>query len=177
MLPVALVATCAAMILVGCGSAPEPTAVSSAEIGRLRAVDPDASRLLTGGVGRFTSELAALAGTPVVVNQWASWCAPCRFEFPFFQRQAAALRGKVAFLGVNSKDSTDDANTFLGQYPTPYPNVEDQDASVARSYGGGRAWPTTVFYNAEGERTYVHQGVYRDEAALREAIERYALDG
>lgn len=173
----ALLAVCGTVALGGCGAAPEPTAVRSSELERLRAIDPDASRLLAGGVARFESELSELRGTPVVVNQWASWCRPCRYEFPFFQRQAIALRGKVAFLGVNSKDSTDDANEFLAQYPTPYPHIEDQDAKVARSYGGGRAWPTTVFYNARGERTYLHQGVFPDEAALRKAIERYALDG
>lgn len=166
-------------VLSGCGQRAEPSAVpvGNAELKRLRAVDPNASRLLDGGVERYETELANLRGTPVVVNQWASWCGPCKFEFPFFQRQAKLLRGQVAFLGVNSKDSTRDAEAFLAEYPTPYGHVEDRDGDVARSYGGGRAWPTTVFYNAQGQQTYLHQGVYRTEAALRKAIDRYALGG
>src|SRR3712207_6901358 len=39
-----------------------------------------------GGLERFDAELRRLRGTPVVVNLWAAWCGPCRFEIPFLQR-------------------------------------------------------------------------------------------
>ena len=166
-------------VLAGCGEQEQPSAVraDAASMAKLRAVDPDANRLLGGGLEEFRRRLAAARGRPVVVNQWASWCGPCRFEFPFLQRQALKLRGRVAFLGVDSKDNAGAAKRFLAQYPTPYPHIDDPDAKIARSFGGGRAWPTTAFYDARGKVAFVHQGAYASEAKLAEDIERYALRG
>ena len=164
-------------LLAGCGEPEQPSAVGtdSAALAKLREADPDANRLLGGGLEEFRRRLAAARGRPVVVNQWASWCGPCRFEFPFLQRQALELRGRVAFLGVDSKDNAGAAKRFLAQYPTPYPHIEDPDAKIARSFGGGRAWPTTAFYDARGKVAFVHQGAYASEAKLAEDVERYAL--
>ena len=47
------------------------------------------------------------SGYPVVANVWASWCGPCRFEFPTLQKLSARYGKRVAFLGVNSEDSED----------------------------------------------------------------------
>jgi thiol-disulfide isomerase/thioredoxin len=136
-----------------------------------------ADGLLDGGTDAFRAKLAELRGTPVVVNQWASWCGPCRFEFPFFRSETERLKGKVAFLGVNSRDSRAAAVEFLDSHPVPFEHFYDKDASIARVFRGGRSWPTTAFYNARGELTFVHQGAYASRAKLAEEIERYALDG
>ena len=135
------------------------------------------ARLIDGGPTAFKARLADLKGTPVVVNQWASWCGPCRFEFPFFDSQARRLKGKVAFLGVNSKDARQDAIDFLGQHPVPFEHFYDRDGSIARVFRGGRSWPTTAFYDASGKLVFTHQGAYSDEKSLAEDIERYALGG
>ena len=134
-------------------------------------------RMLDGGPGAFKARLAELKGTPVVVNQWASWCGPCRFEFPFFDSQARRLVGKVAFLGVNSKDARQDALDFLARHRVPFDHFYDRDGSIARVFRGGRSWPTTAFYDAGGKLAFVHQGAYSDEDALANDIERYALGG
>jgi len=138
------------------------------------ALEQQAGRLRGGGVDAFKAQLAALKGTPVVVNQWASWCGPCRFEFPFFRSQATKLAGTVAFLGVDSQDSTGDARTFLKDNPVPYPSFEDQDGQIARVFRGGRAFPTTAFYNARGDLTKTHVGAYATEAKLAQDIREYA---
>src|SRR3954465_5977220 len=57
-------------------------------------------RLLGGGPAAFKARLASLRGHPVVVNQWASWCGPCRAEFPHFQQLSVSLGKKVALLGA-----------------------------------------------------------------------------
>jgi thiol-disulfide isomerase/thioredoxin len=136
-----------------------------------------ANQLLDGGPEAFRARLAELRGHPVVVNQWASWCGPCRFEFPFFRSQARKLDGRVAFLGVNSRDSREEAEAFLRERPVPFPHYFDKDASIARVFRGGRAWPTTAFYDASGKLQFTHQGSYASEAKLEEEIRRYALRG
>lgn len=135
------------------------------------------SELLSGGPDAFRDRLVDLRGTPVVVNQWASWCGPCRTEFPFLKAQAIRRRGQVAFLGVNARDTSDDAARFLRSEPVPFPHFADPDARISRIFRGGRAWPTTAFYNGKGELVFTHQGAYRDEEALARDIERYAVDG
>ena len=83
-----------------------------------------ANRLLPGGLDAFDARLTGLRGHPVVVNKWASWCGPCREEFPWFQDLSARLGKRVAFLGVDSNDSSAAARTFLGEFPVPYPELQ-----------------------------------------------------
>ena len=168
------------LALAGCGtserqSGPSAIAADDAALAELRRVDPDANRLLAGGKDEFRRRIADARGTPVVVNQWASWCGPCRAEFPFFQRLATRYRDKIAFLGVNARDSSDAAGRFLASYPTPFPHIEDPKADVARLFRGGRAWPTTAFYDATGKLSFTHQGAYATQVELDDDIRRWAL--
>ena len=153
-----------------------PPAAGSARAG-LAAVKRDRNRLLDGGLVAFRARLETLRGVPVVVNQWASWCGPCRLEFPFFQRLARRYDGRVAFLGVNSQDVDDDARAFLKEFPTPFPHFSDPDTNIAREFKGGRAWPTTAFYAADGSLARTHLGGYADESDLDTDIRKWALGG
>lgn len=139
--------------------------------------DGGGGQLRSGGRDAFEAELARLRGRPVVVNQWASWCGPCRTEFPYFQRLAEKYGKRVAFVGVSSRDSAAGARDFLREFPTPFPHFADPDAEIARTFRGGRAWPTTAFYTADGKLNYTHQGSYATQADLESDIERYAVDG
>jgi thiol-disulfide isomerase/thioredoxin len=111
---------------------------------------------------------------PIVVNKWASWCGPCRHEFPFFESQARKRKGDVAFVGVNSQDNRADARDFLADNPVPYKHFEDPNQEIAAKFDGVQGFPVTAFYGADGEREYVHIGGYATEADLAEDIERYA---
>ena len=171
-------------MLSGCGpaAAPRSAAPSRAEASRalagsappLAALHAQSSRLLGGGTAAFRARLADLRGHPVVVNKWASWCGPCRFEFPFLQRLGLQLGTRVAFLGVDAEDNDGDARRFLRHYPVTYPSYTDPDQKVARVFGATLAFPTTAFYDASGKLTFVHQGAYASEAKLRQDIARYA---
>lgn len=130
--------------------------------------------LLDGGPDAFRERLEELRGYPIVVNKWASWCPPCRAEFPFFQKQSVRLAKKVAFIGVDSNDNDDDALEFLDDYPVPYPSYKDPSLKVAEVFDGTLAFPTTAFYDSKGELAYVKQGGYSDEADLVQDIKRYA---
>ncbi len=140
----------------------------------LAALHRQADRLLPGGADAYQRRIASLAGYPVVVNVWASWCGPCRFEFPTMQKLSAAYGKRVAFLGVNSQDSDDGAATFLEEAPVPYPSYTDGDGGIANGLGG-IGLPVTAFYDRRGKLVFLQQKPYTDDAQLREDIERYAL--
>ena len=172
------VSACGDASTIGQSAPTSPTASKPAQRAdrpALRQLHADANRLLDGGREAFTKQLEELRGTPVVVNQWASWCPPCRAEFPIFQRVSEKYAGRVAFVGVDMQDSREAALAFLRELPTPYPHYFDPDASIARLFGGGRVSPTTGFYDARGRLVFGHLGAYADDAQLEAEIRRYAL--
>jgi thiol-disulfide isomerase/thioredoxin len=143
----------------------------------LAALHRQANRLLPGGQDAYETRIAALRGYPAVVNVWASWCGPCRFEFPLFQRAAAAEGRRVAFLAIDSQDSDDAARTFLAEAPVPYPSYTDPDKGLTESVGADLGLPDTAFYDRHGELVHLKQGPYHDVAELRADIARYGLAG
>jgi cytochrome c biogenesis protein CcmG, thiol:disulfide interchange protein DsbE len=171
-LPVTLAAL--ALALSACGSESDaPTAPAKPATG----LSSESGKLVGGGTKAFEAQLRELRGTPVVVNQWASWCGPCRFEFPFFRDLAGKYKGRVAFLGVNSQDSRSPAQDFLTSNPVPYPSYFDPNVEIARVFKGGLAWPTTAFYDSKGKLVETHAGAYASQAKLDEAIRENVLKG
>jgi thiol-disulfide isomerase/thioredoxin len=151
--------------------AAEPLEGAPPELAALR---KQANEILDEGVAGFEERLAELRGIPVVVNKWASWCGPCREEFPIFQAQAIERGDEVAFLGLLSDDGPETGATFLEQLPLPYPSYLDPDKEIANSFNAGREFPSTLFINADGEVTFTKLGPYPDADALAADIERYA---
>jgi thiol-disulfide isomerase/thioredoxin len=173
----------AATLATGCGSqqsqlsVPTPSQARTALAGSpapLAALHRQASLVLDGGTAAFDARLASLRGHPVVVNAWASWCVPCKQEFPLLQRAAVAHGTRVAFLGVDANDGAGDARRFLRGHYVAYPSYADPDEKIAHAIGVRTGIPTTVIYDSKGRSAFVHQGPYRDEAALIADIRRYA---
>jgi cytochrome c biogenesis protein CcmG, thiol:disulfide interchange protein DsbE len=133
-----------------------------------------ANMLEAGDRTAFDAQVRALRGHPIVVNMWASWCAPCRRELPLLQRQAVKRGARVAFVGVDVTDDRDDAAKLMRDVPTPYPSFADPRSNIATGRFRARAFPTTAFFDARG-RVTLHQGEFASETELAEAIERYAL--
>jgi cytochrome c biogenesis protein CcmG, thiol:disulfide interchange protein DsbE len=145
---------------------------------QLTSIRSQANQLLDGGKDAFDARLEQLRGTPAVVNKWASWCGPCRFEFPWFQSLAERRGGQIAFLGVNSNDSSGSAETFLSELPLPYPSYSDPNFDIAQQLGGPpQAFPTTSFYDGSGKLVYSHPGQYQDESDLVADVNKYASGG
>ena len=80
-----------------------------------------ASTLIGGGKDAFEARLAALKGHPVVINKWASWCAPCQAEFGVFESVGTERGKEVAFLGVNGTDKDPRRQALPGQALAPVP--------------------------------------------------------
>jgi cytochrome c biogenesis protein CcmG, thiol:disulfide interchange protein DsbE len=139
----------------------------------LAALHTQSAHLLGGGRPAFRRRLAKLEGYPVVVNKWASWCAPCRTEFPIFQSESVAKGKRVAFLGLNAGDSRDPARRFLRASPLPFPSYVDPDEKIAKSIQAPANYPITVFFDARGREVYTHQGGYRKQADLAADLKRY----
>jgi cytochrome c biogenesis protein CcmG, thiol:disulfide interchange protein DsbE len=170
-----------AVVVAGCG-AEDPTDGSHPDYDKalagsppeLAAVYRQGNELLPGGEEALERRIDGLHGYPVVVNVWASWCGPCRFEFPSFQDLSAEYGKRVAFLGVDSIDNDDAARTFLEQAPVPYPSYADPDDDVRETLSV-RGLPNTAYYDRGGELCYVKQGQYQDHSDLESDLRRYAL--
>jgi thiol-disulfide isomerase/thioredoxin len=139
----------------------------------LAALHAQSAQLLGGGKAAFRRRMAALKGYPVVVNKWASWCSPCRTEFPIFQSLGVAKGKRVAFVGLNASDSSEPAHSFLRATPLPFPSYVDPKEAIAKSIQAPANYPITVFFDAHGKQVYIHQGGYRSEADLAADLRRY----
>ena len=140
----------------------------------LRRIRAQANQLLDGGTSAFEARIADLRGYPIVINKWASWCGPCRLEFPLFQQAAIDYGETVAFLGVNSNDAEAPAKTYLQELPLPYPSYLDPDSDIANLIKAPTAFPATAFYDRRGRLVHLKQGVYADEQELVADIDRWA---
>jgi cytochrome c biogenesis protein CcmG/thiol:disulfide interchange protein DsbE len=177
----ALVAVLAIGISQSGGDDPEPTSTTAAidtsalegAPAPLAELHETAGTIEPSNTKSYDARLRELRGYPVVVNAWASWCGPCKLEFPFFRDAATRLGKRVAFLGLNVSDNRQDALAFLRKQPVPYPHLEDGDARIVQKTGAAGGLPTTIFYDEDGERAFIHQGGYRSERDLLRDIARY----
>lgn len=94
--------------------------------------------------------LAAFRGHPLIVNFWASWCAPCRQEMPALEAVARKERGRIDFLGVDANDQRGSALAFLRKTGVTYPVAFDAHATAAARYGV-YGLPTTYFLSPTGQ--------------------------
>jgi cytochrome c biogenesis protein CcmG/thiol:disulfide interchange protein DsbE len=109
-------------------------------------------------------DLAALRGRPVVVNFWASWCVPCREEFPLLEQKLAELgpTDGLAVIGVLYKDEPELARQFLAEIGASWPTLDDPGDALARAYRVA-APPQTYFIDRDGVLRGIQVGQVRPE--------------
>jgi peroxiredoxin len=99
-----------------------------------------------------TVTLSDLAGRPVLVNLWASWCVPCRAEMPAMQRTYDRFKAAgfvVLAVNVTSQDSRTAAIAFATEHGLTFPILFDETGEVARLYEN-RALPSSFFVRPDG---------------------------
>ncbi|MFP5377956.1 MAG: TlpA family protein disulfide reductase [Acidimicrobiia bacterium] len=144
----ALVAVLGALALLPAGEEETPPGAAPA----FEATD------LEGG----TVRLSDFRGRPVLVNFWASWCVPCRREFPLLR----AVHGEeVAVLGVVFDDTAEAALAFMRDQRATWPALADPGGRIAEDYGVGSrpGLPVTVAVDRAGALVDRHVGELRRE--------------
>jgi cytochrome oxidase Cu insertion factor (SCO1/SenC/PrrC family) len=114
---------------------------------------PDFTLATTDG-GKVS--LAQLAGTPLVINFWATYCPPCKAEMPLLQQGVGAQSGARLVL-INEGDGAQAARAFLSAVGVRQPSLLDADLAVGKAYGI-TALPVTVFVKADGTISGRHIG-------------------
>lgn len=153
-----------AMLASGCTAAGAPTAAQQAD-GAFTAPDqsilllPVGQRHAAPAVTGSTLDDRAWAlsdhrGRVVVLNVWASWCAPCRAEAPALKEVSEALAPQgVDFVGLDTRDSAVTARAFEARYKIAYPSLIDSDGRLQLLFAGDvnpNAIPSTIVIDRSG---------------------------
>ncbi|MEM6493871.1 MAG: TlpA disulfide reductase family protein [Pseudomonadota bacterium] len=181
----------AALSLAGCDSAPVPEAQPE---GAAPAASAPAPPPLPGRIVRFkagesipaisvtdpggnTLELAKV-GKPVLLNLWATWCAPCKVEMPLLDSLASELAGEVRVLTV-SQDIQGAEKVAPFFEAEGFANLEpwlDPETELGVQLADGGLLPTTILYDAQGIEVFRVAGDYEWDSEEAIAQIREALD-
>jgi thiol-disulfide isomerase/thioredoxin len=129
------------------------------------------------------AELIKPGAKPLLINFWATWCVPCREEFPDLVNIGNEYKGKIDFITI-SLDFEEELNTGVPQFlkemkadmPTYLLITPDESAAIgmiSKEWGGGL--PLTVLFSPSGERVFFHQGVVKP-AELKAAIDKLVAE-
>jgi thiol-disulfide isomerase/thioredoxin len=113
-----------------------------------------------------SQRLSDFQGTPVVLDFWASWCAPCRAQTPVLERVAKAFGPKLRVLGVGTSDDRASIERFLQRTEHGYPSVFD-DQDVASELYRVHSLPTLVVIAADGTVRAVSTGFTSESELTR----------
>ena len=129
------------------GRPPPTPAINATEADLL---PTDVGALPDFDLARFETLLGDLRGTPVLVNVWGSWCAPCIEEAPHLAAAHEEYGDRVQFLGVDILDARGSARAFIEEFGWRYPSVFDPPGAI-RDGLGLLGQPVTLLYSREGD--------------------------
>jgi thiol-disulfide isomerase/thioredoxin len=133
---------------------------------------PAPKMVFTGADGREVS-LGDYAGRPLLVNLWATWCAPCKAEMPTLDSLAELEEGRVSVIAV-SQDLNGRKPVRQFFESAQIVNLEpftDPNNRLLAAIGGNPALPVTILYNSEGREVWrVTGGVEWDDAEIAKLI-------
>jgi len=104
--------------------------------------------------------LSQYRGRPVLLNFWATWCAPCQDEMPLIQRASDIYKGQgLVVLAVNYQEtSTSSMKAFLRKADVHFSAVYDPAGQIAAAYGVGLGLPMSVFIDRSGKVSFIQLG-------------------
>lgn len=154
----ALVAVAGVLLLSGCSANPETDAGFVSGDGSVTVLEPENRSMAPNisGIGLDGQEitLSDFAGDVIVLNVWASWCAPCRAEAPALEEVSQQFAGKgVVFIGLNTRDSNAAALAFMRNYDITYPSIVDTDGRLQLEFNDTlppQAIPSTLVIDQQG---------------------------
>ena len=152
-----------AVMLAGCdrqsGEAAQPQAsaesgVSAGSIDRSRKGSQLPDFVLTDPAGKKL-DLQSLKGQPLLINLWATWCAPCVAELPALDKLVGTLNGKVRVLAVNQDSGEPQkAGDFLKQRGVTRLEPWLDPKNDLAFHFGAETLPVTVLYDAQGREVW-----------------------
>jgi thiol-disulfide isomerase/thioredoxin len=101
-------------------------------------------------------------GKPLMINFWATWCAPCKLEMPLLQKTAQDHQGQLSLIAVNFEESREIVDQFVYLNNIDVPVLLDESGAMANSYGI-HAFPVTYFVDKQGIIRSMHIGQLNEE--------------
>ena len=155
----------AVLAILGCSKQPEPPANDAAAAeaaGPQKGVDrshkgQSAPAVAFKDPDGEDASLADFRGTPVLVNLWATWCAPCVKELPTLDQLAKRKVVRVLAISQDSRDRSGVA-AFLDYHKLDLPAFQDPMMGLAGALGPDTVLPTTILYDAEGREVWRYVG-------------------
>lgn len=158
-----LAAILAIMLALGLAATSCPAETPAPEVGKMA---PDFELDTLDGQ---TLVLSQLKGKPVLVNFWATWCGPCRYEMPFLQQVYEEWPDdKLVLLAVNVGESSSDVSQFMQSQGFSFTVLLDSQAAVAQQYNV-MGIPSTFFIDSDGVIQNIKVGVFQSHTEI-EAI-------
>lgn len=123
----------------------------------------------------FTLSEALKDHEAVLINFWATWCGPCKKEFPFLNEAYEKYRDRVAFIALSAdpaKDSLEDIAEYRRENGLAFPMGRDEDKEKYH-YVGAKSLPSTVIVDRFGNAAFFHQGIFKDAQAVERVLDRF----
>ena len=145
---------------------PDPTPVPEAALAK-KTIPTSLPDISLADMHGKSTRLASFGGRPLMVNFWATWCAPCRREIPLLNKirmQRKAQNGEIVGIAVDFKE---DVAKFLTKTPLQYPLLvgEEDGLAAAEAFGMGMAFPFSVFVDSQNRILTIKIGeLHEDEA-------------
>lgn len=144
--------------LAGCSADPETDTGFVSGDGSVTVLNPDAREVAPILVGQDLDgqeiSTADFPGEILVLNVWASWCAPCRAEAPALEEVAEEFIDQgVQLIGLNTRDSKASANNFVRKYQVSFPSIVDTDGRLQLQFRETlppQAIPSTIVIDQSG---------------------------